>query len=100
MWKTYQKPVCDWMPAIICQHRQVCLIGTLAESEHSARRSPESWWRKSRQAEAASPEELITELADVYEVLDALMSAVGIREEQVRQVQEERPRLLWTEEPA
>ena len=56
-------------------------------------------------------EELVTELADVYEVLDALMHATGISQEQVQRVQADKRaergefgefkeylKLLWTEE--
>ena len=55
----------------------------------------------------AKPEELAQELADVMEVMDALMTAAGIEPEKVREIQKEKRsmrggfdnkiKLLWTE---
>jgi predicted house-cleaning noncanonical NTP pyrophosphatase (MazG superfamily) len=60
------------------------------------------------EAASAPAEELVTELADLYEVMDALIATSGLSEERVRQVQAQRRinrggftqrlRLLWTED--
>ena len=109
MRKIYDKLVRDKIPEIIRQQGKACQVGTMAaeEFQQALRRK---LVEEAHEAAAAAEEELVTELADVYEVLDALMCAAGISEEQVRQVQEERRaerggfeerlRLLWTEEPA
>lgn len=59
------------------------------------------------EAAEASPESLVTELADLLEVMDVLMQAEGLTREQVEQEQarrrqdrggfERRLKLLWTE---
>ena len=58
------------------------------------------------EAAIAKPEELAQELADVMEVIDALMAAAGIELEEVKEIQKEkrsqrggfdnRIKLLWT----
>ena len=62
---------------------------------------------KSEEVAIAKPEELPQELADVMEVIDALMAAAGIDRETVKKIQKEkesqrggfdnRIKLLWTE---
>lgn len=84
------------------------LQGKKRVNRHASRSCVSSSWRKPGQAPAAQTVELVTELADVYELLEALINTTGISEEQVRQVQDERRaerggfqqrlRLVWTEE--
>ena len=62
---------------------------------------------EAREAANASEDDLLTELADVEEVLDALLAAYGLTQEDVRRLQDgrrverggftQRLRLLWTE---
>ena len=62
---------------------------------------------EANEAATAAPDELAQELADVMEVMDALMAATGISPEEVREIQKEkrlkrggfdnRIKLLWTE---
>lgn len=62
---------------------------------------------EAREIAAAPPEDLVREIADLYEVLDALVRAEGLEATEVRVVQERRRderggfgarlRLVWTE---
>lgn len=62
---------------------------------------------EAREAAVADPRDLTTELADLYEVVDALMASYGIAGEAMRAEQDRRRaerggfekgiRLLWTE---
>lgn len=107
MRKTYDKLVRDRIPEIIRQQGKICQVVTLAETEFQ-QALRQKLVEEAKEAAGAGDEELIVELADIYEVLNALMSASGISEEQVRQVQAERRaerggfeqylKLLWTEE--
>lgn len=106
MRKIYHKLVRDRIPEIIRQQGKACEVVTLAESEFL--QALRQKLVEEAQEAAAAEEDLITELADVYEVLDTLMRVSGISEERVRRVQaerraerggfEERLQLLWTEE--
>lgn len=107
MRKTYQKLVRDRIPEIIREPGKECEFVTIAAAEFQQALC-QKLVEEAQEAAAATEEELIPELADVYEVLKALMSVAGISAEQVRQVQaerraerggfEQRLKLLWTEE--
>jgi predicted house-cleaning noncanonical NTP pyrophosphatase (MazG superfamily) len=65
---------------------------------------------EAQEARQAPPDELVTELADIQEVLAALLAAWQIAPEQIQQVQhqrraerggfEQRLKLFWTEDEA
>lgn len=104
---TSDKLVRDRIPEIIRQQGKKCEVVTLAAAEFQ-QALRQKLVEEAQETAAATEEELVTELADVYEVLDALMMASGISKEKVWQVQKERRadrggfeqrlRLLWTEE--
>ena len=89
MRKTYHKLVRDRIPEIIREPGKACEVITLAaeEFQQALRRK---LVEEAQEVVGASGEELVVELADVYEILDVLMSAVGISEGQVRHVQAKR----------
>jgi predicted house-cleaning noncanonical NTP pyrophosphatase (MazG superfamily) len=63
---------------------------------------------EAQEAASASPEKLVTELADLFEVLEAVIAAHGLDPHQLREVQRQRRadrggfeqhlKLLWVEE--
>ncbi|MFB2834120.1 nucleotide pyrophosphohydrolase [Floridanema evergladense] len=106
MRKEYHKLVRDKIPEIIQQSGLKCETLTLSESEF--RQALRQKVVEEAQEIAASDEEnLITELADIYEVIDAIIATYGINREliiaeQIRRRNErggfqKRIKLLWTE---
>jgi predicted house-cleaning noncanonical NTP pyrophosphatase (MazG superfamily) len=104
---TYNKLVRDRIPEIIAK------AGKPFEAEQMSADKYRQALRDKLVEEAqevamAGEEDLLTELADVYEVLEALMTAYQIGEVEVRSVQakrcearggfDERLKLLWVEE--
>jgi len=90
---TYNKLVRDKIPEIIKQAGKQCEIATLGDRDYQEALR-EKLIEEATEVANASPEELIQELADLYEVIDALLIATGIDEETIRaqqkQKQEER----------
>ena len=102
----HNKLVRDKIPEIIRNSGNQCETATLSNLNYiEALR--EKLVEEANEAAIAKPEELAQELADVYEVMDALMAASGIEPEKVREIQKEkrsqrggfdnRIKLLWTE---
>lgn len=102
----HNKLVRDKIPEIICASGNHCEISTLNDAEYiEALR--EKLVEEAQETAIAPPEELAQELADVMEVVDALMTATGIEPEKVREIQKEKRsgrggfdnkiKLLWTE---
>ena len=102
----HNKLVRDRIPEIIRNSSNRCETTILSNSEYiEALRN--KLVEEAKEAATASPEELAQELADVMEVMDALMTATGIEPEKVREIQKEkrsgrggfdnRIKLLWTE---
>ena len=107
MRKQYHKLVRDTIPEIICRQGQMCEVTTMAEEEYR-QALREKLVEEAREAsQTATVQDLIIELADLHEVLDALLvtyalSRETIQEEQVRRRRErggfeQRICLLWTE---
>ena len=107
MRKEYNKLVRDRIPEIIRESGRECAVEVMSDSEYR-----EALWQKlveeaaeGRDASREIPEGIVTELADLYEVIDAIMVAHGIQQETVLEEQERkrlkrggfeaRLRLLW-----
>jgi predicted house-cleaning noncanonical NTP pyrophosphatase (MazG superfamily) len=106
MRKEYNKLVRDRIPEIIARDDREYEVVTMSEPEYrEALRK--KLVEEAEEVAAADHEKLKTELADVYEIMDALMSAYGIDRETVLAEQERRRaerggfakriQLLWTE---
>jgi predicted house-cleaning noncanonical NTP pyrophosphatase (MazG superfamily) len=102
----YNKLVRDGVPDIIRRNGRTCATERLStEAFQQALRA--KLLEEAREAAEAGPDDLARELADVYEVLDALMVVYGLSREQVLALQEQRRtergafaeqlRLLWAE---
>ena len=105
----YDKLVRDRIPEIIRQAGSTCEVVTMAEEEfRQALR--DKLVEEARETAEADTDHLLVELADLSEVMDALMASYGIAPEAVRAEQErrrqarggfaQRLRLLWTEHDA
>ena len=106
MKKEYHKLIRDKIPDIIQQSGLKCETLTLSESEY--RQSlRQKVVEEAQEIAAVDDENLITELADIYEVIDAIMEAYGINRELIIAEQMRRRnerggfqkgiKLLWTE---
>ena len=110
MRKDYKKLVRDYIPDIIQEHGSTCAVRTMTTAEYQQALG-EKLCEEAYEARQAAIEQntahLITELADVYEVLETLMRAydispsVVLEEQQKRRSErggfEQRIELLWTE---
>ncbi len=106
MRQNYNKLVRDRIPEIIQNSNKRCAIETMSEPEYR-QALLEKLVEEAQEAHQASPEELVTELADIHEVLAALLDAWQVDPGQVEQVQrqrrterggfDQRLKLLWTE---
>ena len=107
MRKEYKKLVRDRIPNILHQKGIKYEIETLSEKEYR-QALRQKLMEEAQEAAEASPVDLAVEIADLLEVIDALMEAYGIREEQVFLAQDEKraekgdfqekTELVWTEE--
>lgn len=103
--KTYNKLVRDRIPEVIESEGRRYLIETLSDVEYE-QALRDKLIEEAREV-AQSTDELAQELADMYEVLDALMALHSLTEEQLRALQAQRRaergsfsrriRLVWTE---
>lgn len=104
--KHYGKLVRDHIPDIIAAEGRACQIETLSEEQYRQALLVKLV-EEAQEAAQADREALVSELADLYEVIAALMKVEGITAERVSAVQEQRRterggfekriRLLWTE---
>ena len=102
----YNKLVRDKIPKIIRNSGNQCETVTLSNLDY-IEALKHKLVEESKEVATASPKNLSQELADVMEVMDALMAAAGIEPEKVREIQKEkrsqrggfdnRIKLLWTE---
>jgi predicted house-cleaning noncanonical NTP pyrophosphatase (MazG superfamily) len=105
MRKEYNKLVRERIPEIIQQNGLQYQIVTLTDSEYC--QALKQKLIEEAQEAAEANEELIAELADLYEVIDALLETYGINRELVLAEQQRRRsnrggfdkriKLLWTE---
>lgn len=103
---TYNKLIRDHIPAIIAESGKTCETEKLSPDEFE-RGLLEKLVEEAQEAQQADPAQLKTELADLLEVIDALLTTKGISRQAVRQEQRRRRKerggfakrlkLLWTE---
>lgn len=96
MEKTYNKLVRDHIPDIInAEGRQ---YGTEIMSDNEYRRALlTKLVEETREIAVADRDELAKEIADLYEVIDALLLVFGLVQELILAMQQKRIKLLWTE---
>ena len=85
----FNKLVRDLIPDIIEAEGKKAGIETLSETDFR-RALLEKLVEEAREAQSAKPDELVLELADVLEVLDAVMGAFGLARDEVLSMQKER----------
>ncbi|MGL5062746.1 MAG: nucleoside triphosphate pyrophosphohydrolase [Microcoleus sp.] len=89
MVKVYNKLVRDRIPEIIRQSGNECEVAVLSDAEYSqALRA--KLMEEAKEVAEAEGENLVTELADLYEVIDALMASHGIKGDRVLNAQAKR----------
>jgi predicted house-cleaning noncanonical NTP pyrophosphatase (MazG superfamily) len=103
---TYNKLIRDHIPAMIAASGKTCKTEIMSPDEFE-HRLLEKLVEEAREAQQAEPAQLKTELADLLEVIEALLAARGISRQAVRQEQRcrrkerggfaKRLKLLWTE---
>ncbi len=77
MLKHYNKLVRDRIPEIIQTAGQPYAVEVMSDEAYNLALR-EKLVEEAQEAAATNPENLITELADLYEVMDTLMAAYGI----------------------
>ncbi|MBN2148002.1 MAG: nucleoside triphosphate pyrophosphohydrolase [Anaerolineales bacterium] len=107
MHRDYNKLIRDRIPEIIQNSGKCCAVETMSEAEYR-QALLEKLVEEAQEACRAAPEELATELADLQEVIAAVLAAWHISPEKVQQIQDQRRaerggfeqqlKLLWTEE--
>lgn len=106
MRKEYNKLVRDRIPEIIRKDGRECEFAQMSEEEYR-QALLEKLIEEAQKAATAEPQELVTELADLYEVIDAVMRVYRIERDLVLAEQKRRQterggfnkriRLLWTQ---
>ncbi|MDZ7705545.1 MAG: nucleoside triphosphate pyrophosphohydrolase [Trueperaceae bacterium] len=106
MRKNYDKLIRDRIPEIMDAQGVTYQVRVMTDAEYQAALR-EKIVEEANEVVQASPVEITKELADLQEVMDALMVAVGVTPEEVRAMQierrderggfSERLKLLWTE---
>ncbi|SRR6266851_6096143 len=105
MYKEYRKLVRDGIPEIIRRKGEHCEVAVMAEEEYRQALREKLVEEATEAAQAATLQALITELADVQEVLDTLRATYALSHETIVQEQahrraerggfQQRLRLLW-----
>jgi predicted house-cleaning noncanonical NTP pyrophosphatase (MazG superfamily) len=86
----YNKLVRDHIPALLAQTGYTCDTATMNEQEYEQALREKLIEEALEAASASEMQQLITELADLYEVIDTLMNDNNIAPEVVRAEQERR----------
>jgi predicted house-cleaning noncanonical NTP pyrophosphatase (MazG superfamily) len=89
MKKNYNKLVRDRVPEIIKNSGNNCETKILSDEEYQ-QALRKKLIEEATEAATASPEELVKELADLYEVIDTLIASNGLDETNIRSQQEQR----------
>jgi predicted house-cleaning noncanonical NTP pyrophosphatase (MazG superfamily) len=89
MQKTYHKLVRDRIPEIIRANNSTCEIEVMDEEAYRLALR-QKLIEEAQEVASADEEHLITELADLYEVIDALMACYHISPSQVQSEQVQR----------
>ena len=92
MYTEYNKLVRDRIPEIIAQIGSTCEITTMHEQEYQQALRAKLVEEAQEAAKASDTQQLITELADLYEVIDTLMNSNDIAPETIHAEQERRCR--------
>src|SRR5579884_2955591 len=85
----YQKLIRDRIPEIIRQDGKAFETVQLSEEEYE-KALREKLMEEAREAATAQVSNLTMEIADLYEVIDALMKLHHVEEKTVRQIQQQR----------
>lgn len=106
MRQEHHKLVRDRIPEIIRQAGKQCEVVTMSEDEFS-QALREKLIEEAQEAATATPEKLVSELADLQEVIDTVLVLYGIEREEILTEQrrkkaerggfDQRLRLLWTD---
>ncbi len=106
MRQKHNKLIRDRIPEIIHQAGQECEIKTMSQSEYY-QALLNKLVEEAQEAAAAKPDNLVEELADIYEVIDAILNNLDIDKDVVLGKQEQKRqnkggftkklRLSWTE---
>jgi predicted house-cleaning noncanonical NTP pyrophosphatase (MazG superfamily) len=83
----YRKLIRDLIPAIISQEGRQCRTTTLSEPDFRVALLAKLV-EEAKEVQTAPADELLTELADVLEVFDTILTAHQLTLPEVRQVQE------------
>ncbi|MEK0180441.1 MAG: nucleotide pyrophosphohydrolase [Oscillatoriales cyanobacterium] len=89
MGKEYHKLVRDRIPEIIRENGIECEVTVLSDAEYS-QALRQKLMEESGEAAEAEGEDLVAELADLYEVIDALMASSGISGDRILKAQVKR----------
>ena len=105
--RIYNKLVRDRIPEIIRDTGSTCKTESYSDESAFRRALRDKLVEEAREAATASEEDLVAELADLQEVVDALLDAYGLNPEMLRAIQTQRRaergafarrlRLRWTE---
>jgi len=87
--KEYNKLVRDRIPEIIHQSGNECEFAVLSDGEY-CQALRVKLLEEAKEVAEAEGEDLVTELADLYEVIDALMASYGIAGDRVVKAQVKR----------
>lgn len=106
MRKTYNKLIRDRIPEIMDAQNIDYRVKVMTDSEYR-QALLDKLLEEAQEVKQATPGEIVKELADVQEVMHALMEAVGVTPEEVNEAQGKRRQerggfreklmLLWTE---
>ena len=86
---TYNKLVRDRIPEIIAQDGKICAVKTLTPNQF-AQALAQKLMEEANEACTADQEHLLSELADITEVIDALLMANGWQKSDLIRVQDQR----------
>ncbi|GCE11354.1 nucleoside triphosphate pyrophosphohydrolase [Tengunoibacter tsumagoiensis] len=86
----YMKLVRDRIPAIIQQNGSTCETVVIADDNEYQQALREKLIEEACELAVATSEQMLIEMADIYEVLDALISSYGLSPETIRRVQAQR----------
>jgi len=89
MTKIYNKLVRDKIPDIIASEGRTCEIEIMGDADYK-QALRDKIVEEGEEIRKAGDEELVTEIADLYEVIDALIAVYGLSKEDILHRQAER----------
>lgn len=87
--KIFKKLVRDKIPEIIAANGEKAVIRTLGENEF-AEALLQKLVEEAQEAKQAAGDELKSEIADIYEVIDAMLATKGFSKEEITKIQNEK----------